>query len=79
MSDDTSWITVSGRGRIYSFTITARAPTFKIPAMVTLDEGPTVMTAIIHDNPDDVVVGQIVALDFMTIDDGTTLPVFRIG
>jgi len=79
MSDDTAWIKACGKGRIYSFTVTARAPIFKVPAMVTLDEGPTVMTAIIHDNPDDIAVGQTVALDFMTMEDGAVLPVFRLS
>ena len=79
MSDDTTWIKACGKGRVYSFTVTARAPIFKVPAMVTLDEGPTLMTAIIHENPDDIAVGQTVALDFMTMEDGAVLPIFRLS
>jgi uncharacterized OB-fold protein len=77
MSDDTTWVTSTGRGRIYSFTVTARAPRFKIPAMVTLDEGPTMMTAIETADPAAVFIGQEVVVDFARLADGTALPVFR--
>lgn len=77
MSDDTGWIDASGRGTIYSFTVTARAPMFKVPAMVTLDEGPTMMTAIVAVDPTDIAIGQEVTIDFSEMPEGVVIPVFR--
>ncbi len=76
MSDDIAWVSASGKGTVYSFTTSARAPQFKVPAMVTLDEGPTLMTAIEGIDPASVFIGQKVEVVFAELADGTVVPVF---
>lgn len=60
------WLDVSGRGRVYSFTVSTRgvgswadrAP--YVIAYVELDEGPRVLTNLVDVAPDDVSIGQAV-------------------
>ena len=42
-SDKTEWITASGKGTIYSFSVMRRAPVPYVLAYVTLPEGPSMM------------------------------------
>lgn len=77
LSDKTSWFEAAGTGTIYTYTVTARAPIFKIPAMVALDEGPVIMSAIVDAEPETVRIGQRVGVTFVPTADGPPLPVFR--
>ena|ERR1700712_3892142 len=77
ISDDTVWIEASGKGVVYTFTVSARAPFFQVPAMVALDEGPVMMTAIVDCDPGSVSIGQRVTVGFAPTADGVPLPVFR--
>lgn len=60
------WVEASGRGSIYSYTVSRRglgpwsdrAP--YVIAYVELEEGPRVMTNIVGCDPDDVAIGQLV-------------------
>ena len=63
-SSRTEWINASGRGRIYSFSImrAARRPT--APAIVELDEGPRVVTAIMDCDVHDLHIGDQVEVAF---------------
>ncbi|MDO9487012.1 MAG: OB-fold domain-containing protein [Sphingomonadaceae bacterium] len=79
MSDDVSWIEASGRGTIYTYTVTARAPVFTIPAMIALEEGPVMMSAIVGADPTDVAIGGRVAVGFAPTIDGPPLPVFTLA
>lgn len=76
-SDRTEWREASGKGTIYTFTVTARAPVFKAPAMVQLAEGPIMMTAIVDCDPEALEVGQAVTAAFHPTDGGPPLPVFK--
>jgi uncharacterized OB-fold protein len=76
-SDRTEWREAQGSGMIYTFTVTERAPVFKVPAMVELAEGPIMMTAIVDCEPADVKIGQPVTVSFCPTDGGAPLPVFR--
>lgn len=78
MSDETEWLESSGRGTIYSFTVTARAPVFPIPAMISLDEGPVMMSAIIDTDPGEVSIGHRVRVAFSPTANGQTIPVFEL-
>jgi uncharacterized OB-fold protein len=78
MSDDTRWLECSGGGEVYSFTVTARAPVFQVPALITLDEGPTMMSAIVDADPASVAIGQRVRVAFAPTVDGQPIPVFRV-
>lgn len=78
MSDDTEWLECSGAGTIYSFTVTARAPVFQVPAYIALDEGPVMMSAVVEADPETVSVGQRVRVDFTPTANGQPIPVFRL-
>lgn len=75
-SDDTAWLTASGTGTIYSFSVMRRAERPYVLAYVTLDEGPTMMTNIATQDFDKVAIGQRVRVAFEATDTGYKLPVF---
>jgi uncharacterized OB-fold protein len=63
-SREVAWVTTSGRGTIYSYTVVHRAPTpafaADVPyvvALVDLDEGPRLMTNVVELEPAEVSVG----------------------
>ena len=68
----------SGRGKIYSLTVSKRPDQTRVVAYVTLDEGPTLMTKII-DAPETITIGDPVHVDFEQHPDGMTVPVFRVA
>ncbi len=84
-SADLAWQAASGKGTIYTYTISYRAPhpVFRdqcpmVIAVVELDEGPRLITNIIECDPDHVAVGMAVEAAFEKIDDSdVVLPVFR--
>jgi uncharacterized OB-fold protein len=79
-----SWSPVSGRARVYSYTVAHRPPhpvfAAQLPlvvAIVELEEGPRMFTNIIGCDPAEVVVGMVVEARFEPIDDSDKLlPVF---
>ncbi len=73
-SDRTEWVEASGRGTVYSFSITLK-PERRVLAYVTLAEGPTMMTNLTGDTPP--AIGQDVAVEFTQTAEGLSLPVFR--
>ncbi len=79
-----SWKEMTGRGRVYTFSIVHRAthPWFldKTPyvyAIVELDEGVRFPTTIVGCAPGEVCVGQVVEPVFERVDDEATLLFFR--
>lgn len=83
-SDRLEWAEVSGHGTVYSFTVVHRAPSpafaADVPyvvALVALEEGPHLMSNIVHCAPDAVRVGMGVRVAFREIGDAVTLPVFE--
>ncbi|MGO4327838.1 Zn-ribbon domain-containing OB-fold protein [Cupriavidus sp. 2TAF22] len=76
----THWKQASGRGTIYSFSVTRRAgPTPFCMAYVALDEGVTMMTQIVDCDLDTVRIGQKVQLRFSPSDGGAPLPTFTLA
>jgi hypothetical protein len=79
----TSWEQATGRGTVYSFTVTRRGQGQwrdagpYVLAYVELDEGPRLMTNIVDCDVDDVHVGQRVDVVFHDTGEGTALPRFR--
>lgn len=80
------WITASGRGTVYSFTVNRRGgadlPAFRgagvyVLAYVELEEGPRMMTNIVDCDPDTVRIGQAVEVVFHDTGEGNALPRFR--
>ncbi|MFS0773030.1 Zn-ribbon domain-containing OB-fold protein [Sphingomonas sp. 1P08PE] len=62
---ESSWIEASGSGSIYSYTaVTARDGNYVL-ALVTLTEGPTIMTNIVTDNPGVIAVDMPVKVQFV--------------
>ncbi|AQV98678.1 DNA-binding protein [Cupriavidus necator] len=74
----THWKAASGRGTVYSYSVTRRAgPIPFCMAYVTLDEGVTMMTNIVDCDLDTVHIGQRVEVAFSPTDNGAPLPTFR--
>ena len=82
-SDSVEWFEASGRGEVYSFSVTRRMPGRwgkHVPfvlAYVELEEGPRLMTNIVDCDPEAVEVGQAVEVVFHETEEGTKLPRFR--
>jgi uncharacterized OB-fold protein len=77
------WREVSGRGKVFSYTIVRRArPPFRdrepyIVAMVTLNEGVNVMSNIIHCSEDELATGMLVKPYWHALPDGRHLLLFE--
>ena len=74
----------SGRGHIYSFTISHRAPgpEFEVPyvvALVKLEEGPLMLSNIIGSNLEALRCDMPVAITWETLVDGRCLPKFKVA
>lgn len=83
LSSEIEHFVASGRGVVYSFTITHQngLPPFSeacpyVLAYVDLEEGPRLMTNIVGCEPDGVEIGMAVMADFVPADDGLGTPRF---
>jgi hypothetical protein len=79
-SQSWTWQPVSGRGKVYTYTVVHRAPTpayqFDAPyvvAHVELDEGPRMISNLIDCNPAEVGIGMPVQVVFEDVSDHWTL------
>lgn len=84
LSDDTEWVRCSGRGEVYTFTVTNQnqAPGFReelpyVLAYVELQEGLRVLTNIVDCPPESVRIGMPVEVVFDDVTAGVTLPKFK--
>ena len=84
LSSDLEWREASGKGEVYSFSVNHRAPhpgfADDLPfvlAIVTLVEGPRMMTNIVGCDPNAVEIGMAVEVVFDDITEAVTLPKFR--
>ena len=76
-SDRTVWQEVSGKGTIYTFSVTRRAPVPYAIAYVTLTEGPMMMTNIVDCDLDRIRIGQPVTVVFEPSEGGPPVPMFK--
>lgn len=81
-SDQASWVPVSGRGEVFSFTIMHRAyhPALKVPytlAVIELKEGVKMTSNVVDIEPSKVKCGMPVEVVFDKLSDEVTLPKFR--
>jgi len=83
-SDRVEWTRASGHAKVTTFTIVRRpvSPAFAddvpyVVALVTLDEGPTMMTNIIGCPVEQVVIGMPVAVTFEDWTPDISIPKFR--
>ena len=77
-----SWERSTGVGAIYSWTVVWRpqSPAFTVPyapVIVDVAEGWQILSHLIGCEPDDVAVGQRVAVEFHATESGFSLPYFR--
>jgi uncharacterized OB-fold protein len=84
LSDDTEWVKSSGRGSVYTFTVTYQnqAPGFReelpyVLAYVELAEGVRLLTNIVGCPPEDVRIGMPVEVVFDEVTAEVTLPKFK--
>ena len=83
-SDDVEWFEASGRATLYTWSVVHRndLPPFPerlpyVAAVVDLEEGPRVMTNIVDCDPADLRIGMDLVVDFRSLTDDITAPVFR--
>ncbi|MCF8564346.1 Zn-ribbon domain-containing OB-fold protein [Alicyclobacillus tolerans] len=82
-SDNVKWVSSSGRGRIYSYTVVHRAygpfrgQTPFVVALVDLEEGVRMMTRIQGDR-EKVAIDLPVRVTFEQVDEELTLPYFEL-
>ncbi|MCA7119639.1 MAG: Zn-ribbon domain-containing OB-fold protein [Acidibrevibacterium sp.] len=72
----TGWREVSGRGKIYAYSVMRRAETPYAIAYVTLEEGVTMLTNLIDCDFDGLRIGQAVTLVFQDSEGGPPVPMF---
>jgi uncharacterized protein len=84
MSDRVEWVKTSGRARVLSYTIIYRPVTQAfagnvpyVVAMVTLDEGPQMMTNIVGCEPEKVHIGMPVQVTFEDWTEEISVPKFK--
>jgi uncharacterized protein len=83
-STDVDWVEASGRAHLYTYSVVhandlppwpERVP--YVAAVVDLDEGPRVMTNVEGIEFDDIEIGMALTVDFKSIDDDVSIPIFR--
>ena len=81
---DTEWFRVSGKGRVYTWTLAVQPfhPGFAedVPyaaVVVELDEGVRMVANIIDTNPEDLYIGMPLEVVFDDVTEEVTLPRFR--
>jgi uncharacterized protein len=84
MSDRVEWIKTSGRAKVLSYTIIYRPVTQAfagnvpyVVALVTLDEGPQMMTNIVGCEPEKVHIGMPVQVTFDDWTEEISVPKFK--
>ena len=84
-SKNIEWRQVSGKGKIYSFTIVhaPAGPSFKdetpyIVASIELEEGARIISNILTDDVENISIGDKVKVFFEKQDDKFTIPKFKI-
>lgn len=84
MTQDIVWEKVSGRGRVWTFSVHNMGPTpaYKdeppyVVALVELNEGVKMMTNIVGCKPEEVKIGMEVEVVFDDVTDEVTLPKFK--
>ncbi len=84
LSPRTEWVRASGRGKVYTFTVTwqNQAAGFResipyVMAYVQLDEGPKMLTNIIDCGPEQVKIGMPVEVVYEDVTAEVTLAKFR--
>jgi hypothetical protein len=77
------WVRVSGKGKVFSWTVTARAfyPGFEVPyavVIIELDEGVRMVSNVVDCKPEDLYIGMPVEVVFEDVTKEITLPKFKV-
>ena len=83
-SSDVRWVPSSGRGTVWTFTVTRqnRTPGFAeetpyVLALVELEEGVKMFTNVVGCDPGDVAIGMPVEVTFVQATDQVSIPYFK--
>jgi len=86
LSEEVQWITCSGKGTVYTYTINRRAANEamreRVPyvvAAIDLDEGVRMLANIIDSPPEAVRIGSRVHVCFEAVSEDIVLPQFRLA
>jgi len=84
LGSNLDWVTVSGRGRLHSFTVIHQPanPAFRgdvpyVYALVQLDEGPRMISTVIDCRPEDVHIDMPLVATYADVTRDVTLVKFR--
>jgi uncharacterized OB-fold protein len=84
LSPDATWKPASGRGSLHSFVIFQRAyhPAWKdkVPynvSLVEIEEGPILLTNVVGIKNEELRVGMALEVDFESLDETTSIPIFK--
>ncbi|PRA24815.1 Zn-ribbon domain-containing OB-fold protein [Pseudomonas poae] len=75
----TDWIIASGNATLYSFSYSRRNDEAYCIAYVTLEEGPTILSAIRCDQPQLLRIGQRLKVAFAPTPSGQKIPIFELS
>ncbi len=85
LSAEVAWLRASGRGEIYTFTVTHQnqSPAWRarlpyVLAWIQLDEGPLVLSNVVGAAPEALRIGAAVEVVFDEAADGLAVPRFRL-
>jgi uncharacterized protein len=76
LSANTAWEKAAGTGKVYSFSTMGKGDAAYTMALVTLNEGVTMMTNLVDCDPTQVAIGQVVRVAFKTSSSGQAVPMF---
>ncbi len=76
LSANTAWETAAGTGKVYSFSTMGKGDAAYTLALVTLDEGVTMMTNLVDCDVSSVNIGKIVKVVFKASSGGHAVPMF---
>jgi uncharacterized OB-fold protein len=76
-SDQVELKPASGKGTIYSYSVSRRGKDSYVIAYVTLDEGVTMMTNIVNADGAKLAIGQAVRVAMVASEDGQRVPMFE--
>ena len=76
-ADALEWITATGRGEVYTFSVIRHPPHPYVLAYVRLAEGPLLMTNVVDCDPDSVSIGMQLTVGFRPTEQGRVAPIFR--
>ena len=80
-SEQNHWIVASGQGKVSSFSVVRRGVSADFPApyvvaLITLEEGVTMMSHVVDVEPDQVASGMAVTVAFRPVGGADSRPVF---